>query len=448
MATVARSQYQTSPSEDEVRQALQRILRSRQFANAPMKRRFLQLICDAYLEGRGAELNEYLIGCEVFGRDASYNPALDPIVRVGAHETRKKLELYYESGGKDDEIRLEIPVGSYLPAFSRRPGLRMGQPVVGGRPSSIELGSRASIWIAFLSLGFIVLAVVVAMLASSNRRLREREEQRVSAREPPAVYLPVWEPFLKDENPALVVLSNPPVYRFKNHADQKAPRDREVTLSRDETAALERALGRDRFVVKNNAASGLLLSTDEYTGLGEAIGLYLLTDMFKTLDKGVLLKQSRTASPEDLKGHNVVLLGSVWVNEWSGKVPMREDFVNSARATIVNQNPRSGEMREYAARFDKESGNLIEDHALITVRPNISDNKTVVVLAGTHSEGTEAAAEYATREDYLKHLNQRLQSSAGNYPRYFQALLKVAVDNGIPTTISIVAAHELQPASR
>jgi hypothetical protein len=64
-----------------------------------------------------------------------------------------------------------------------------------------------------------------------------------------------------------------------------------------------------------------------------------------------------------------------------------------------------------------------------------------MMLAGIYSQGTEAAAEYVTNPDYLDQLNQRLQA-AGNVPRYFQALLKGGVENGIPTTISILALHE------
>jgi hypothetical protein len=41
---------------------------------------------------RAPELNEYLIGREVYSRDDSYDPATDPIVRVGAHSVREKLE--------------------------------------------------------------------------------------------------------------------------------------------------------------------------------------------------------------------------------------------------------------------------------------------------------------------------------------------------------------------
>src|SRR5262245_33165094 len=87
---------------EEVRQTLENILHSKHFAHAPKKQKFLQLICDYYLNGRAGELNEYLIGRDVFERDDSYNPAADPIVRVGAHDIRKKLELYYQQEGAGD----------------------------------------------------------------------------------------------------------------------------------------------------------------------------------------------------------------------------------------------------------------------------------------------------------------------------------------------------------
>src|SRR5215467_13204443 len=108
------------PSKAEVRETMRRILASRHFVNAPTKQRFLRLICESYLNGRASELNEYMIGCELYDRDDSYNPALDPIVRVGAHGLRKRLESYYKGEGKEDEIILELPIGSYAPNFLRR----------------------------------------------------------------------------------------------------------------------------------------------------------------------------------------------------------------------------------------------------------------------------------------------------------------------------------------
>jgi hypothetical protein len=179
--------------------------------------------------------------------------------------------------------------------------------------------------------------------------------------------------------------------------------------------------------------------------MGEAIGLHYLTDFFRSADKSIHLKQSRTSSAEDLKNHNVIMLGGAWVNEWSGKLADPEDFVFTGNGTVLNRNPRPGEEREYIPQFDGRTGSLLVDYALVTVKPNLSDANEVMVLAGVYSQGTEAAAEYVTNKSYLDQINQRLQQAGGQGgpPRFFQALLKVGVENGIPTTISILALHPL-----
>jgi hypothetical protein len=466
MPDVADRTGSAPPTADEVRQLLERILCSRQFSNAPKKQKFLQLICEAYLDGRASELSEYSIGYEVFDRNETYDPALDSIVRVGAHEVRKKLERYYKSEGKNDEILLEIPVGSYIPIFTR---LKQAPEVTESAKSALSTPPLSShighigrvrhifgnvagkTWIMLLSLALVFSMIAVAMLALSNRQLRRQIKEGAEPKELTAVYKPVWEPFLKDESPTLLVLSNPPVYRFWNPADHKSLSNISINLTPSETAALEETLGRERFVLKHNPLSRLVLSYDEYTGVGEAVGLYRLTTLFKGLGKDAMLKQSRTVSAEDLKNHNVILLGSVWVNEWSGKNLIKEDFGSGPNATIVNYNPLLGEEREYGAKFDGETGRLIEDYGLITIKPNISEKNMIMVLAGTHSEGTEAAAEFLTGEDHLWRLNQRLLSlkrPSSSSTGYFQVLLKAKVDNGIPTIISVVTVHELQSDRR
>src|SRR5262245_50629240 len=104
-------------SPEEIRRALDRILNSRHFSQAPKKRKFVQLICDYHLAGRAKEINEHLIGLEVYERSDRYSPAEDPVVRVAAHDVRKRLEQYYLHEGRNDEVRLEIPIGSYEPVF-------------------------------------------------------------------------------------------------------------------------------------------------------------------------------------------------------------------------------------------------------------------------------------------------------------------------------------------
>lgn len=434
-----------APDSEEIRQTLKRILSSKYFAQAPKKQKFLQLICEAHLNGRASEINEYMVGYEVFDRNESYNPALDPIVRVGAHELRKKLELYYENEGQNDEIVLGMPVGSYMPAFTRRPRPKAAEISIIPVPEPLRpaLGLKTKAWIILLSLVVISMLIAIVMLVFANKKLRQQIEQGTQQQAMADVYKPVWEPFLTDASPTLLVLSNPPVYRFWNPVDPDYLSKRSIDLTSTEARSLAETLGRERFVIKRSPVRRLVLSYDEYTGIGEALGLHRVSALLNKVGNTAVVKQSRTVSAEDLKNHDVILLGSVWVNEWSGKIPIKEDFIHGASATIINENPLPGEQHEYSARFDEESGRLVEDYALITVRPNISGRNKVMVLAGTHSEGTEAAAEFVSREVYLSYLNQRLLQFGSAPPKYYQVLLRVAVDNGIPTTISIVTVHQL-----
>jgi len=455
---------------DEVRQALETILNSKHFVNAHKKKEFLRLICDFYLDGRADELNEYLLGYEVFGRDNDYNPSDDPIVRVFAHEIRKKLEAYYANEGADEPIRLEIPAGGYQPVFTRHtpePIEELPEDDDSIRPSIATEPSRLPISLGKLAAGFLVvsLAIAVILLALSNWQLRQGVLEAEAAKDP-AKYGEVWADFLTDRNPPLVILSNPPILRFANPSDPEALTKDSIPLAPETVEALKdrfvtnpevsiKETGKpddgsavpsgNRIVIERNRTPSLILSTNVYTGMGEAIGLHYLTDFFRKSSRRIQLKQSRTLSAEDLKLHNVIMLGGVWVNEWSGKLTRKEDFVFTDKATVENRNPQPGEEREYVPQFDGRTGNLIVDYAIITVKPNISDANKVMLLAGVYSQGTEAAAEYVTNQNYLDQLNQRLRQS-GEPLRYFQVLLKVGVENGIPTTISLLALHELRPA--
>jgi hypothetical protein len=465
MATGA-AQTTGAIAPEEVREALNRILSSRHFVNAHKKKKFLSLICDFYLEGRAQELNEHLLGFDVFGRDSSFNPSSDPIVRVVAHDIRKKLEAYYKNEGANDAIRLEIPAGSYQPVFTRAASFAalVSEAEISVPPKSESdprHWSRAGIALGVATPALLLVAMALIFYAY---QLRQKVAETEALKDPTS-HGAMWMPFLSDANPPLVILSNPPTLRFATPSDpesttrdsivlppgsEKPFKDKfvinpEVSMKESGGPAgdnFEQANGKSKIERTRNPR--LIISTDVYTGLGEAIGLHYLTDFFRRAGRDILLKQSRTLSAEDLKKHNIILLGGVWVNEWSSRLVRSEDFVFTSRATIENRNPQPGEEREYIPEFDRRSGSILFDYALITVKPNISDSNQVMTLAGAYSQGTEAAVEFVTNRNYLDQINQRLAQS-GN-PRYFQALLKVGVENGIPTTISILALHEVRVA--
>jgi hypothetical protein len=434
---------------------LDRILESRVMHGSDYLKSFLKYVVVKSVETPGASVNEYAIATEVFGRRDDFRARNDSVVRVQASRLRQKLGEYYATEGKRDPVRIELPKGHYHPVFSIVT-LTNGVEDVESQPSEVQAQDPSDAAISFSlrneSLrrglvavgitGFLLLAAVVLLVIwNVNLRARVAGSGSVSSI---AKYGPVWEPFLADDNQTLLVLSNPSVFRFTNPRDPEVLQKNSIVLEPEHANRVNNAIGQ-KFQIKHGAGS-LVLCTDEFTGMGEAIGLARITNLFRSAGRTARIKQSRTISPEDLKNNNVVLLGSVWVNEWSGKLPIKEDFSYTEAATIQNHDPRPGEEREYGPGFDAE-GKLIEDYGLITVKPNISYKKLVMIIAGIHSEGTEAAAEFVTNPDYLEVLSERLRQMFGpsSPRRYYQVLLKVAVDNGMPTTISLISVHPLQP---
>ncbi|HWP45149.1 MAG TPA: hypothetical protein VNO14_18045, partial [Blastocatellia bacterium] len=383
---------------------------------------FLRYIALKAINESTDQLKEYTIATEVFGRSDDFSPRSDSVVRVQAKRLRSKLKEYYATEGKSDSILIDLPKGHYYPVFTLAEvpdysdsGLANSQQGYERQAQATTLPAVESSASSPLDRRLLVLGVVVALLlglviwlALSNSSLRQQLRE-TSSEEGVERFGPVWQPFLQDSDRTLLVLSNPAVYRFTNPMDADVLLKNSVTLSPDQARHVNDTVG-DKFMIKHSGGR-LILSTDQYTGMGEAIGLARITNLFRSAGRGALLKQSRTVSPEDLKNHDIILLGSVWVNEWSGKLPIKEDFSYTPSATIKNHNQQPGEEAEYAPKFDS-AGRLIEDYGLITVKPNISYRNTVMVIAGIYSQGTEAAAEYVTIPDYLKNLNERLQQSS------------------------------------
>lgn len=107
-------------SPEEVEAELQRILASPIFRRAPGHTRFLEFVVQKTLAGPANLIKEYSIGVEVFGRRSSdYDTGLDPGVRVEAGRLRLRLAKYYQTLGKHDQVRIELPRGTYVPVFHR-----------------------------------------------------------------------------------------------------------------------------------------------------------------------------------------------------------------------------------------------------------------------------------------------------------------------------------------
>jgi hypothetical protein len=105
---------------DDIRQQLSRILNSSPFRDAFRLTSFLSFIVEMTLAGNGSKLKAYTIAVEALGRGTDFDPQTDPIVRVEAVRMRQALARYYSGIGRDDALVIEVPRGSYVPAFHRR----------------------------------------------------------------------------------------------------------------------------------------------------------------------------------------------------------------------------------------------------------------------------------------------------------------------------------------
>ena len=103
-----------------IRDQLDRILKSGPFHQSRRPQRFLEYIVNETLAGRGERLKGYNIALAVFDRTETFDSNIDPIVRAQAGRLRDRLREYYETDGRDDPVRIELPKGTYTPHIEFR----------------------------------------------------------------------------------------------------------------------------------------------------------------------------------------------------------------------------------------------------------------------------------------------------------------------------------------
>src|SRR5258708_31182618 len=89
------------------------------FRGSPKLVAFVRYVVEATLRGAGDRIKGYTIAVEALGRAENFDPQADPIVRVEAMRLRRALGRYYANGGRCDPVLIELPLGSYVPAFHR-----------------------------------------------------------------------------------------------------------------------------------------------------------------------------------------------------------------------------------------------------------------------------------------------------------------------------------------
>jgi hypothetical protein len=376
---------QAEPSIEDRKAEVQRVLLSPQFRRTPKLQRFLELVCDYYFQNRVHEINEFLIATEAFGKGPAFDPSQDSLVRVQAREVRRRLREHYQSDGQGSRLILDIPLGHYVPSFTVA---ESHEPKKSSRPL------KAS-WIM---LGVTALVCILALFFTDReRRQLLGLSALAAARSAPAqtpLLARLWNRFLESDVPTLLVLSNPDVGECKPSPPA--------------------ADGFARMVSADGSPC-----PDEFTGMGEAVALHLVTNLFKSAKQTLIVKQSRMVNADDIKRYNLILLGGKSVNAWTRR--LGDDLSLQSETELA---------QPYATVFDQKTNELIRDRALIALRKHASTGHWLLFLYGKHSQGTQAAAEASSNERFLSELKWPVP--AAPFPDSFRILVGVTVNDGIP----------------
>ncbi|MBZ5600039.1 MAG: tetratricopeptide repeat protein [Acidobacteriia bacterium] len=163
-------------SQAAVRAELEKVLASNAFRGSESLKRFLRYAVEHTIQGEGDQLKEYRLGVDVLDRPASFDPRLDPAVRMAARRLRAKLREYYDSDGRQDPVWIDIPKGGYAAAFANSASRELARiPKSASNPRRLRL------------IALVTVAVLGAIALAGGYRWRSKAEAAVHARRSVAV---------------------------------------------------------------------------------------------------------------------------------------------------------------------------------------------------------------------------------------------------------------------
>jgi len=136
------------PSIKKKRELLKQILESEIFKDKEVYKKLLTYLVEASLKDQTPK--EVTIAQDVFNKGIDFDGSIDTTVRVYAHNLRDKLDQYYQSEGKNHEIKLQIPKGHYRVEF------------VSGEDLQVKKNNnKTSVYILYSLIGLLIIYIVL-----------------------------------------------------------------------------------------------------------------------------------------------------------------------------------------------------------------------------------------------------------------------------------------------
>ena len=399
--------HSPSSSAAEIRWQLDRVLSSSHLCQSKRCQALLKYVVGAYLEGAHEKVKERCIGVEVFQRDADYDTSRDSIVRTTAAEVRKRLAQYYLEPEHEDELRIVVPNGSYLPEF--RPA-----HLAAAAPALSVPSTRYTMRIAWIG------AIVVAVAAGTLYAISRPTEMDL-----------FWRPLLQDRSEAVICVEQPlRIFRFRG--PRKDDLNAKMVGDRQTPAAADDVLEQTPVQLSEIEPTG-----SAYFSYGDLIATARISEMFARHAKSFELLGDRATAYRDLRGRPTVLLGQ-FNNQWT------LGLIGGLRYYLDKDNTRN----QYELLDRQQPGKVIaavpknvrqEDLAVVSRVFDLATEKTVVAVAASTYLGTLAASDFLTHTSYMREAFRNAPPAW--YRKDIQIVLKAPTVRGTAGPPQVIATY-------
>jgi len=420
----ATSSEVTGPTPEEVADQIKRIAQSDRFRNSGPVTKMLLFLGEQVRKGGGVPVKEYQIATEALDRGPDFDPRIDSTVRTLATRLRDRLDSYYVREGLADRVIIDFPKGSYALSASYRvtaplpPALPV-RPLSPAVPISENPLRRKTSHLIQTLWGGIALFVAAVSAFLFGRVVRPSPLGDL-----PTAAKNFWGSALGNQ-PSLIIYSNP-VF----------------------SGILE-----DSIRLENSSKPDSRPTINIFSGTGEVEAVQLLTHQLDAMGDASSIQRSGLFEWDEALSHNLIFIGGPAQSTPYKQLPQLEKFTLKprtdppflAQGAVRNQLPEGSEPSFYVETPGVDYGTNGVVYAIIALTPGASAEHKVLILAGTNTYGTEAAARFVCNPEQLNTLYAKLGIKLNAPVPPFEALLKAAVRGGVPIESSLVTVHKRSP---
>ncbi len=420
---------------------VQRAVAGPHFARSPLLSKFLLFVVAETLEGRADEITEHQIGVQVFDRPADYRTLEDNIVRNYARQLRKRLAEHFAEQGSAEPVRIDIPLGGYVPVFvpageehsaehlrpAAAPAHAPGDAAEGSTEAPAPAARRK--WPGRLA-AVVLAAAYSAALAGLTWYAATRARAPQPA-PPPEPAQALWAALFGGPGNSYIVPSDAGFNLVEDLARRPVPLAEYI-----EGSYQELPLG------GVDAHSAADLRSQQLVPFVDLQIAAALAHLKEDNPQRVFIRFPRDLRLDDLKSSNAVILGSVGSNPWAAIAETNANFRIVDRpgmegAAIINMKPQPGEAGTYLSHWNEPAH---ETFALIAFLPNLSGNGHLLVLEGLDVAGTQAAAEMLLHPSAIAPILKRATRPDGSL-RTFEVLLRSTSIESSATGTQVIASR-------